>query len=505
MLGQWRLALRQAEETAKAGRYEEALAGLAQPSVCDHRQVIQLRSRLANDLLDRGGRRAEVDDFPGAIGDIALAERHGAPAERVARARLELADDSVASIDLILQAGDPARALEGIERLSQQSISSPGLRHCLELAEAWKRGLAESRRGEFGVAREALEQARRLAKPPVLAVLEAVLQETAARQAGVQEPIERLYKAMAVADPNWGEVLLAAEAVLELVPDHPVARQARAGGWQRIAALRPGAALPASPFSGLSAGLTDIRQRTDGVGTVLAASREVPDVAPGQAVLAGMAARGTDQTASSATDSFSDGRFYLWADAIGGYLICLESQVVLGRAGPDSQADVTILGDLSRRHATLTRQGDGYSVQPHQPTFLNGQPILNQVPLRDQDRIRLGDSVELVFRQPSPVSATARLDLISRHRMPLAVSAAILMAETCILGPGPQSHVPAPRLSAPVVLFRQAGQLWCRARQPFEVDGRPFQERSALPSTARVQGAEFSFSLEPLGPRVAVS
>ena len=60
--------------------------------------------------------------------------------------------------------------------------------------------------------------------------------------------------------------------------------------------------------------------------------------------------------------------------------------------------------------------------------------------------IRLGSTVELEFRQPSPVSATARLAIVSRHRLPLAVDGVLLMAETCIVGavaPGAHPRPPA--------------------------------------------------------------
>src|SRR6185312_4669243 len=106
--------------------------------------------------------------------------------------------------------------------------------------------------------------------------------------------------------------------------------------------------------------------------------------------------------------------------------------VVLGRAGHDSQADVPLMGDLSRNHATLTRDGDTYILRAQQPTFVNNQPI-ETAALHDGDVIRLGSTVELEFRQPSPVSSTARLEVVSRHRLPLAVDAVILMADTCIV------------------------------------------------------------------------
>src|ERR1044071_5631050 len=92
MLGQWRIALRQAEESARAGRFDEALALASRPDVADHRHAIQLPSRLALDLVGRAARRAEADDIAGAIGDLGLAEKFGVEPDTLAAARMKLAE-----------------------------------------------------------------------------------------------------------------------------------------------------------------------------------------------------------------------------------------------------------------------------------------------------------------------------------------------------------------------------------------------------------------------------
>jgi hypothetical protein len=74
-----------------------------------------------------------------------------------------------------------------------------------------------------------------------------------------------------------------------------------------------------------------------------------------------------------------------------------------------------------------------------------------------------------------------------------------LMAETCIVGEATQAHIPAPALENPVVLYRQAGSLWCRAVGAFDVDGRTCASRAPLTLQSSVLGDGFSFSLEPLG------
>ena len=194
------------------------------------------------------------------------------------------------------------------------------------------------------------------------------------------------------------------------------------------------------------------------------------------------------------------GRFLIWVDAIGGYLVCLNDQVVLGRAGPDSQADIPLMGDLSRQHATISRDRETYVLRAHHPTFINGKPV-ELAPLRDGDVIRLGSTVELEFRQPSPISSTARLSIVSRHRLPLAVDGVLLMAETCIIDRSAQAHILAPEIDQPVVLYRQGESLWCRATGGFEVDGRACAARAPLTLQSSILGNGFSFSLESLGTK----
>jgi hypothetical protein len=158
------------------------------------------------------------------------------------------------------------------------------------------------------------------------------------------------------------------------------------------------------------------------------------------------------------------------------------------------------MGDLARNHATLVRDGDGYLLRAHQPTFVNNRSV-ETTTLRDGDVIRLGPTVELEFRQPSPVSATARLAIVSRHRLPLAVDGVLLMAETCIIGRSAQAHIPAPGLAEPVVLYRQGPAIWCRASGGFEVDGRACAARAPLTLQSSILGDGFSFSLEALGTK----
>jgi tetratricopeptide (TPR) repeat protein len=472
MLGQWRVVLRQAEELSRAGRYEDAYALISRPDVAEFRQVSLFRTRLGVDLLDRAVRRAAADDLEGAGADIALAARQQAPPDALATARHKLADRIATDLRVDFEAGDPGRVAEGVAGWAARAVDGPALRRLGEAAESWQKAQADLRRGEFGSAFEHLERAERLAGPRPPAALTSLRGEIEARRQTASPRVEALYRALA--DANWPAVLAAAESVLDLVPEHPTARQSRTQAWRQIGAMQHGDALfhPAGAVGGRAGRPAfDVR-----AGASLTASPEPP-----------------------ATTGASP-RFLLWADTIGGFLVCLGSHVVLGRATPGNEADVPLLGDLSRRHASIVRTGDSYVVRAHHDCYINGRRVADEAPLRHGDVLRLGPSVELEFHQPSPVSATARLALVSRHRLPLAVDGILLMGETCILGPSSQAHVLAPSLTQPVVLYRQGEALWCRAPGEFEVDGRACAGRCQLTRRSSVLGDGYSFSLEPLPP-----
>lgn len=190
-------------------------------------------------------------------------------------------------------------------------------------------------------------------------------------------------------------------------------------------------------------------------------------------------------------------RFLLWVDAVGGYLVCTGDELVLGQPVPGSDVDVPIRGDLSRRHAVIHRDGEGYLLEPVREVMLNGKRLERAASLKDRDRITLGDSVQLCFRRPHPLSHTARLEFLSHHRTQPATDGVLLMAESCILGPATSSHVVCPGWPHDVLLTRQGQTLGCRSSKPFKIDGTEHRERGPLADRSQVAGQDFSFSVEP--------
>ena len=142
-------------------------------------------------------------------------------------------------------------------------------------------------------------------------------------------------------------------------------------------------------------------------------------------------------------------RFMLWIDAVGGYWVCLGDKITLGPAGPPG----------------VGRRADpGRSVEPARlhPPRRRGIPRSRRCETFASTTVRCrasagwataagfswAASVRLLFRRPHPLSATARLDFVSRHRTQPSADAVLLMADTCVLGP--KRHAPRrlPRLDA---------------------------------------------------------
>jgi len=192
------------------------------------------------------------------------------------------------------------------------------------------------------------------------------------------------------------------------------------------------------------------------------------------------------------------GVFFLWVDEVGGFWVCLADEVVVGQAVPSSGADIPIMGDISKRHARIRRDGEGYMIEAIRPLKVNGRPVERVALLGQESSIELGPSVKLRFRRPHALSGTARLDFSSGHRTQPSSDAVLLLADTCVLGPRPTSHVVCRNWADDLVLYRHEDQLFCRAAGTMEIDGRRCRGRSPITRNSRIVGDRFSVSLEPI-------
>src|SRR6185437_5329446 len=161
---------------------------------------------------------------------------------------------------------------------------------------------------------------------------------------------------------------------------------------------------------------------------------------------AGFSGRGSPAEGNSERSGLPR-RFLLWVDGVAGYLVCTGTRVTFGQAvlegGP---VDVPLFADVSRVHADISRDGEGYLVESGKAAPVNGREVTRTVLVNGKDvgrsvlapgdRVTLGSACQFLFPRPVTVSATARLELTSGHRLMLPVEGVLLMANEVILGPG---------------------------------------------------------------------
>jgi tetratricopeptide (TPR) repeat protein len=434
--------MRQAEEAIASGRLEEAQRLLNQPGARGHRGASTLLRQVAQKLIDRGRHHLNKENPEAAWKDLLQAETIEAADPATAQLRQALTRLGLVEARKLVDAGEPARALEVLRRLNAEGNPQADLQLLDELTRGWVQARELAGRGELGLALETVERLRQLLpRPP--AALERFRSELIQRRPAFTHMLVQLHEAWA--NEHWPEVVRYAEQLLTIAPHHVEARKARARAWK---ALEP-----------------------------------------------------TTKVAGSVPHDEAGQRFLLWVDGVGGFLVCLANRVTVGQAAPDAYVDVPLLADVSRTHAALTRDAEGYVVEAIRKIKVNGN-AMEKALLQSGDRLTLGSTCQFQFRQPVPVSATARLDLVSGHRLPVSVEAVILMAETLILGPGTQAHVTVPGLQQNLVLYRAKEGLGIRCPGNLIVDGKPFKDRALLGPTSHVKGDDFAFAVEPIGARL---
>jgi len=193
----------------------------------------------------------------------------------------------------------------------------------------------------------------------------------------------------------------------------------------------------------------------------------------------------------------SSKRIVAWIDGVGGFLICLGEEVVLGQPSV-AGADIPLLADLSRQHATIRREGESYVIAPIHRVSVDGHVLVGPTVLVDGAIIELGDSVRMKFHRPHALSATALLTLESHHKTEPAVDGIVLMSESCILGPQPQSHICCRDWSDDFVLFRRGDDLQFRTSASVEVDGEATNTGTIITGNCRIEGEHFALSFEEI-------
>ncbi|MBX7167536.1 MAG: hypothetical protein K1X74_14495 [Pirellulales bacterium] len=463
MFEAWRLKYREAEEALKQGRLDEAGQLLNDGELRGYLPAKKLLAKVAQGLIDRGNARLQRGETAAGWRDAQTASQWGAQWQVVAGLRRELLDKGMQEVRDFLAAGDYAAAQARLDELARREPANADLR---KLLQATQHAAAAQRLARSGRLAEAVEEQQSAATLcPEIKPLAQRREQLAAscEQARGQE--QTLHQALAASD--WQAVLAAADALLEVSPAHEAARDARRRAWAAVGTQLAATQVPQARFAPRRAMQLSPHDLADPKN--LAPQGHVPGP-----------------------------RFVLWIDAVGGYLVCQGDRIVIGQPDRDAGVDVGILGDLSRQHAIVERIGEGYVLHPLRAVKIDSQPVTQPTPLHDGALLTLGETVQMRFRRPHALSQTARLEFASRHRTQPPVDGVILMSDSCVLGPGRDSHVVCPQWPHEVVLFGRGEELGCRAPAGLEIDGVRYEGRGTVRPGSRITGEAFSLSLESI-------
>ena len=197
--------------------------------------------------------------------------------------------------------------------------------------------------------------------------------------------------------------------------------------------------------------------------------------------------------------SMSTDRYMLWIDGVGAWQLCVGSEFLIG--GPTLEgptADICLMANLSRRHASLLRNGEDWFIHPHNSTVVSGRSVSGPTLLRTGDEICLAERVRLGFRIPSVLAGSALIDFESHHRPSHSVNGIILMTDSILLGPRKDHHICCPDWPELVVIYTQDGTLRCRSKASLNVNGTRVRDSALLSDGTIVSGDDFRFRIERL-------
>ncbi|HVL11782.1 MAG TPA: FHA domain-containing protein [Gemmata sp.] len=474
------LALRQAEEAVGKNRPEEAHR-LIEPLIADgYRKASRLARDVVRGYVARATKFLDQNNLGAAWGDLLAAEALNTGDKSVAELRQTLSRLGLVQAAAALEAGEPLNTVATVGRLRERGVRHPDLALLESLAQDWGLAAELADRGEFLRCLAELDKVRPRLPCPTTGI-DRFRAEVEDRHAKFRAAVGRLYDAAEAR--LWRDALAAAEQVLAVAPEHREAKAVRGKAW-----------LAAVPFEGngrageSAAGQADARTLPYAANT--AAATLTRSVAPPPLPLSSLGSAPLPK------------RFLLWVDGVGGYLVCLANRVTFGQATGEAPVDVPLFADVSRLHAEVTRDGEGYVVESGKGVLVNGKPA-NRAVLAAGDRVTLGATCQFLFHKPVAVSSTARLELTSGHRLPVAVDGVLLMGNELILGPGPESHVAIRGLPAQVLIYRSKDGLGVRvADGRFRIDDRPCHDRAALPLPSVVSSDAFTFAVEPVSGRL---
>jgi hypothetical protein len=191
------------------------------------------------------------------------------------------------------------------------------------------------------------------------------------------------------------------------------------------------------------------------------------------------------------------GRFLLWVDGVGSYLVLRSERVTIGRAGSSARPDLPVAADVSGVQAEILRVDEDYFLAAHGAVDVNGRRVEKKL-LESGDRIRLASKCEIVFRLPTALSTTAVLELPASQRIAGDAREVILLDRSLLIGREDGCHVRAGEAGSRIVLVAGPEGIVARSDDGVLVDGAPAGKEAPVRPGTQMQVGEVTFTVTPV-------
>jgi tetratricopeptide (TPR) repeat protein len=441
----------------------------------------RLTHRLTTALVQRAEQASSLGNFSFAWKDLATATELAGPIDEdfISRQKNQLVELTIESADSLLFNGKVNHAVQLVNQLGNRNIMDWRADRILSTSRCLQSADELAAIGKFQESIAQLEQAKNL--QPDLPFLESRLAASRQRNVQLKELIAELQSSALKC--HWSDVSKCCQKILTIAPKHQIALDAQEHCMTRMKRKT-------------SAGLrtTHVPDKAR-----ISASNSFFHVGQQSSSQFRSHQANTDHHAEDTVHEIADvDSFLLWVDGVGGYLVCTDRVNTMGQAMPQANISIPIQGDLRRRHARLEAVGGHHLIQPLGPVTIDGQLVASPAEVKHNQTISLDGGVRLKYSQPHPLSKTARLDFVSRHRTCPWSDAILLASQSIILGPNRANHIFCPTWRFDLMLFERDHKWFCRTKGAFEIDDRHVDKEGEISFDSRIVGEDFSLTLEPI-------
>ena len=443
----------------------------------------RLARKLTQALIQRSETAASAGNLALAWKDLASANKIASTkdAQIVAKQTNNLVELTIEASESLLSQGKLNHALQMIDQLSKPEVSNAQSDQIRQTIGILQKAENLAAAGEFDQSIEQLQNAKKIM--PDLEFVESRISAYRLLETQLDELTTELNAT--VLKRQWVDVNQCCQKILAIAPKHEIALDA-----QRHC-------------------LNQIKRKTNsGIRATQVPDSLSPNDATSSFYQFANSSPGTPGSPQASQDWQADRTIYktnsfiLWIDGVGGYLVCVGDVNTIGQAIANSQVSIPIAGDLRRRHARIeTSHGQHLLQDLGGGVKVDGADLNRTVELKNEQIIELDGGVRLRYTQSHPLSKSARLDFLSRHRTHPWSDAVLLAGQSIVLGPNRDNQVFCPFWKSDLILFQRKSKWFCRSKAPFEIDGVKVEKEGEIQFNSRIEGVDFSMTLEPLESR----